>query len=139
MDGNWAVVKAWTSDLAQACEGRYESANAEDRKRLVWLLESAKTKSAYDVLLRRLPRACENEAAQILRVLSGAGIVVPTDQIHRLFKDASQEAVVAAGISGDVTLAPRLAELLDTQGLGRHAALALAMLGKRESVVCSGR
>jgi hypothetical protein len=122
----------WTDELAEACERRFSSASEEAHKRLVWLLERAKAESAHAVLLRRLAASSGDEAARILGALNRERVAVPTEQILRLFDDATEEAAVASGISGDVTLAPRLAGLLRAKGTGRHAALALATLGRRE-------
>lgn len=121
-----------SDELTLACERRFDAVNAEGRKRLIWLLERIRTNAAFGVLLRRLSRASGDEAAQLLRVLNGARVAVPVEQIARLFEDAAQEAIVAAGIAGDATLVPRVAAFLDKPNLVRHAALALAMLGQNQ-------
>lgn len=126
------LANDWSDDLVRACEERFDSANGEGRKRLVSLLGRARTQSAIAVLHRRLVAAADDEAAQILRVLNGERAVVSTEQIARLFADARTEAVVAAGISGDASLVPRVVAALDVPGTTRHAALALAMLGRTE-------
>jgi hypothetical protein len=118
--------------IVSSCEARLEAASPEGRRRLVALLERVRSAAAHAALLRRLPASSGDEAAQILRVLNSASVIVPSAEIDRRFADAWEEATVAAGISGDTSFAPRLAAMLEKPGLGRHAALALAQLGSRE-------
>jgi len=126
------LADVWTLDLAEACEQRFAIATLEQCQRLVWLLARVPAPSARAVLLRRLALSTGAAAAQILRALSSARVGVPTAQIVRLFDEAPLEAVVAAGFAGDPVLVPALMTRLDDPTLGRHAALALAMLNACE-------
>ena len=124
-----ALAGDWSAALADACEARFTTADADGRKRLVWLLERVK---ANDVLLRRLVHSNDEEAAAILRALNGADTRVPSKEIRRLLDVASEEAVVAAGHADDASLVPLLVARLDDAALAWHAALSLARLGRRE-------
>ncbi len=132
----WSIIdqlsKAWSDELARECEARFEFAGDEGRPRLLWLLDRANTASAHEALLRLLRGAYDEDASRILGALIKARVGIPADQFPRLFKIHAQKAVAAAGFSEDEVLVPKLAELLTDPELRRHAALALANLGRKE-------
>lgn len=130
----WALMdelaEAWSAELAEAADARFDSGSTEDRKRLIWLLGRVRIAAAGDVLRRWLARTSGNEADSVLVAMNGRRWAAPSDQIRRLIDEAPEAAVVAAGLSGEVALAPLLEARLDAPKIGRHAALALALLGQ---------
>lgn len=124
------LAEAWSAELAEAADARFDNGSTEDRKRLVWLLGRVRVPAAGDVLRRWLARTSGNEAGSVLVAMNGRRWTAPSGEIRRLLDEAPEAAVVAAGLSGDVALAPLLEARLGAPDLGRHAALALALLGQ---------
>ncbi|MCE9572883.1 MAG: hypothetical protein K8W52_06980 [Deltaproteobacteria bacterium] len=133
----WPVIHAlaerWDDALAAACARGLAHADDGGRRRILWLVAGVAAPSAHAVLLAQLPRARDRELAQILSVLTRAGVVVPTAEIMRAFDEAPDEAAAAA-VSRDPALVPRLGEQLGGERPSWKAALALAVGGRRALV-----
>lgn len=133
----WALMDAmadtWSEALAEAADARFATGTAEQRKRLVWLLGRVREPEAAAVLSGWLPGTDGDEAGTILAAMNARKRPVPSHEIRRLLASAPEAAVVAAGLSGDTSLAGEVEARLKEPRLSRHAALALALLGRRES------
>jgi hypothetical protein len=123
----------WSPELAAACESRLSAGATDERKQIIRLLARMAAEDAKAILLGYLPSATEEDVADVMRGLTAAGIKIPSDQIVRWLDKVAIPAIVAAGLSGDAGLAAKLESLLQKSDVGPHAALALALLGHKQS------
>ncbi len=137
-DNDWSRVvdaAAFAPEArAAGVSRRWPTAGPAGRSQLAWWLGVTATAAGDTLLLELLATAVGSDAAAVLRALTARRIVAPTAELSRLLGDTGaagdavrESAVAAAGLAGDLSLAPLVAAALD--GPARmHAAIALGRM-----------
>ncbi|GAA2783982.1 HEAT repeat domain-containing protein [Crossiella cryophila] len=127
-----ALVEAPAPDLAQVAEARYATAEAEQRRRLSWLLGHLGDPGAAAVL-RLLAAHTGDDAHDLLGTAVRRGLRLPGELLWRLAADLGDAEPVlhAMGLAADPGFADYLGARLGSKGKRAAAAMALGRLGDR--------
>lgn len=134
----WAMLEqianAPPESILDLVREQYKQAEAEQKLRLIWLVERLKVSGAEQVLIDWLCCERAENATKLLLAINSRGAVVPSRELLRLLSAENCEpsvmeaAIEAAGLTGDASLAPVIASKLDDSRLNVHAAIALGRL-----------
>lgn len=134
----WATLEhlaaAPPADLIACVRRRYADGDHRDRRFLVWLLGRLRNGTGEETAREWLHAAPEHDlAVQLLDLFNGQAWRLAAPELHPWLASGAPDilaaAVAAAGASGDVALAPRIAVHLDNPSVAMHAAIALGRLG----------
>ena len=127
----WALGKEGSPELARGVYERYLVASRAQRRYLASMLAYWNGPGADAVVLRLLDGRTGRDAAELLHAAVRRKLRVPDADLQRLLADerTMTPAVEAAGLSGNLALAPVLGAMLDDPGHRIAAVLALGRIG----------